>query len=360
MTGRPANMGADVGSHVGGGVDLVTGAGGFVGRHLVRALADAGREVVAWSRGEDEDGLRALGAAHVERFDLTDPGELEARLGARPPRRVFHLAAVAAPRRAEADPARALAVNVDATARLVAALPERTRLVFASSAAVYAPSAGDIDERAPTVAPTPPTSVYARTKLAAERAVLARRGPSVVARAFNHSGPGQSTDYALPAFALRLRRARDTGGDVTTGPLDAVRDYLHVDDVVRAYQLLADRLDGATSDTADATVGEPVPAIVNVCSGRALSMRDAFVALAERILGARRAEAVVQRATCDVSLASPNRKSNASGSPSDRIDRDRIDRDRIVGDPSALAILGFAPRVPVDVLFDGIAADPPR
>lgn len=317
----------------------VTGATGFVGRRAVRAAADRGDRVAAWCSRLDAErlrDLRELGATSVEDFDVTDPRALAEALERGAPTHVLHLAAVADPRVCERDPDRARRVNAEATARLVDALAPGTRLVLASSAAVYAPSEHDLAEDAPLG----PRSVYGATKREAEARVLAAdHVETVVARAFNHSGPGQSTAYALPAFAARLAAfARGEEDALRTGPLDAVRDFLHVDDVVAAYLHLLEHA--------------PSGAVVNVCSGRALAMRDAFGALAQRILGEEAAARALQRATEDDALASPNSSSKASASSAP---------DRVVGDPSRLAILGFAPGVPLGALFDGIvAALPPR
>jgi GDP-4-dehydro-6-deoxy-D-mannose reductase len=83
----------------------------------------------------------------------------------------------------------------------------------------------------------------------------------VVARAFPHTGPGQSEKYALPAIASRLRTARRIGAPVIkTGNLDPVRDYLDVRDVAAAYRHLAER-------------GRP-GAVYNVASGSGHALRE--------------------------------------------------------------------------------------
>lgn len=316
----------------------VTGATGFVGRRAVRTAVQRGDEVAAWCSRLDAQrirDLRELGATMIENFDITDARALAAALDRNAPTHVLHLAAVADPRVAEREPERARRVNVEATGQLVDALAPGTHFLLASSAAVYAPSEEALTEDAELG----PRSVYGATKRDAEERVRAAEHlVTVVARAFNHSGPGQSSAYALPAFAERLHAFAAKGGDsLRTGPLDALRDFLHVDDVVDAYLHLL--------ETA------PTGTTVNVCSGRALSMRAAFEGLARRILGEERATEVLQRVVEDEALASPNKNSNPSS----------FAPDRIVGDPSKLAILGFEPCVPLEELLDGIAAPaPPR
>jgi GDP-4-dehydro-6-deoxy-D-mannose reductase len=90
---------------------------------------------------------------------------------------------------------------------------------------------------------------------------------TIVVRPFPHSGPGQDTRFVLPAFAARLRTAKQAGERlVPVGNLDVVRDMLDVRDVVRAYLLLLER----------GTSGE----VYNVASGVGQHLRDCFIRLA--------------------------------------------------------------------------------
>ena len=112
-------------------------------------------------------------------------------------------------------------------------------------------------------------------KVGAEAALEAVAGqgeqPVIVVRAFPHTGPGQSQTYVLPALAARLMAAKRTGASsVRTGNLSAIRDFLDVRDVVRAYLLLLDR----------GTPGE----VYNVASGTGHRLADCFATLA-RLVG---------------------------------------------------------------------------
>jgi GDP-4-dehydro-6-deoxy-D-mannose reductase len=89
----------------------------------------------------------------------------------------------------------------------------------------------------------------------------------VAARAFNHSGPGQSAAFLVPALIERAREAKESNASsIRIGNPTPVRDYLHVEDVARAYLYLALR-------------GEPGQAY-NVASGAGISVAQ----LAELIL----------------------------------------------------------------------------
>lgn len=229
---------------------LVTGADGFVGRWLVRAAVAEGWEVTAVTGpgGEPPAGWLSLGELRrvdAVAADLTRPADRVA-LAAAPCDAVVHLAAVSSGAAARHDPEAAMEVNAIASVWLVEALAEagrRPRFLFISTGEVYgAGHDGPISE----AAPLRPVSPYAASKYAAEPAVLdlgsAAGMEVVVARPFPHTGPGQSTEFVLPAFAARLREAGRRGlREVPVGHLGVVRDFLDVRDVVRAYLLLLGR-----------------------------------------------------------------------------------------------------------------------
>ena len=300
------------------GTTLVTGASGFVGRRLLERLA--GKEsVVGLSRGRPDD-VR-IPWIELDLARASREPSLEDHLAAARPSRILHLAALADPRACEHDERLAVAVNVlGAQALFRAAARLDVPVVFASTAAVYAPSAAPLREDALLG----PRSVYGRTKRAAEDAAAfaAREGARiVVARPFNHSGRGQSDRYALGAFAKRLAAARGTAEPIEVGNLDARRDILHVDDVIDAYLLLFER-------------GVPGEAY-NVCSGTAVEMGALFRGLAARL--GYTPEELAQRTR-----------------PAPGLKR-RDDPDVLVGDPAKLKALGWLPARSLDQLLDELA-----
>lgn len=214
---------------------LVTGARGFVGRHLIARL-----------RAE------MPGAELAEAgFDLTDPAAIEDAVRALRPEACVHLAAVAAIPAARQDPQRAWRVNLDGTlalARAVTAHAPGCVLVFASSADAYGGSFRSgraLDETAALA----PRNTYAATKAAADLALgaMAAEGGLRVLRLrpFNHTGPGQTSAYVVAAFAEQVARiaAGLQAPVVRVGALDAVRDFLDVRDVCAAYAACVRRAD---------------------------------------------------------------------------------------------------------------------
>jgi GDP-4-dehydro-6-deoxy-D-mannose reductase len=262
---------------------LVTGADGFVGRFLLRRLLAEGHQVVGAVRGGRPHGDAGLGEAERNAVSWV-PLELDGtapmdQLTAAPVDAVVHLAAVASSSEARRDPASAWTVNAVGTARLLDALA-RARgegradplVLVVSSSEVY--GAGEGERLRLETDPVRPQSPYGASKAAAEIAALEawrRTGLKVVvARAFQHTGPGQTLTYVVPALARRIRDAKRAGQrSVTTGNLEPVRDLSDVRDVVAAYVAL---------------LGSAVPGeIYNVCRGEGRRLADIFATLAALI-----------------------------------------------------------------------------
>ena len=237
------------------GASFVTGATGFVGRHLIEALDDA--QVVAPSR---------------DALDLLDAGAVLAAVAEAAPTTVFHLAAQASVGRSWREPARALQENIAMTVNVLEAVR-----VEAPGAAVVVASSGEIygpPERLPVdeEAPLRPQNPYAVSKAACD--LLARQyadahGLQIVClRAFNQAGPGQSSEYVVGTIAEQVAAAERRGDPeavVETGNPDSRRDFIDVRDAARAYVAAAAAAPGA----------------YNVCSGKAVSVRDLVELAAE-------------------------------------------------------------------------------
>lgn len=243
---------------------LVTGAAGFVGRHLVRKLHQDGHEVCGVGRG-----------SHVDRaLELPDEEAARALVADFEPEAVYHLAALAETRSAEADPKLALRVNVEGTVSLLEAIcSERPacRFFHVSTSSVY----GQVPSNAQPItedARLCPVNVYGWSKVAAEAYLQSFESrlerPPVIVRPFNHVGPGQQSAYALPGFARQIVEI-ERGMQPPTlrvGNLQVRRDILDVRDVVEAYARLLVSPDAA--------------GIYNLCSDRAYVLEN----LVERML----------------------------------------------------------------------------
>jgi GDP-4-dehydro-6-deoxy-D-mannose reductase len=236
---------------------LITGGRGFVGTWLAEHLREQGDEVVAIDY----------------EVDVTDPVALLEAVTAAAPDVIYHLAALTHVGESWKDPLQVLQVNVIGTAALLAAARQcgtDPRILVTSSAEVYGAvtdsSLMPLDELTPTAPLTP----YAASKLAAEaligQAVRGHGQEVIVVRPFNHIGPGQTPNFAVPALAKRIVEA-DRRGDrsISVGNLAARRDFTDVRDVVKAYRMLIE----------SGTPGE----VYNVCSGQDVAIEEIANAL---------------------------------------------------------------------------------
>src|SRR5690242_3006927 len=256
---------------------FVTGLDGFVGQWLARELLGAGAGVAGGSR-VSLPSYSILSRGEAERltwfgFELTDRPSIEKALSAARPDAVFHLAAQASVSESIADPVATYETNVVGTAMLL----ESVATVAAGATVVCVGSADSYGTVKPEELPLAetaelrPTNPYAASKAAAESIAMqyARSGRlNVIAtRSFNHTGPGQRTAFAVPAFAKQIADIANKSAPsvLRVGNLDARRDLSDVRDVVRAYRLIAERGESGVA--------------YNVCSGASVAMRTIVDAL---------------------------------------------------------------------------------
>lgn len=223
---------------------LITGHRGFVGSYLIEAP-----ETVS------------LADASGQRIDLIDAAGIDAAIERIRPDAVIHLAGQAFVPDAVRDPVATYNTNFIGTQHLLAALKRhgfKGRFVFVSSADVYGATPADELPIRETQQPRP-LNPYAVSKRAAEMLCeywsRAEGVDLVIARAFNHIGPRQSTRFAIADFARMIAEMRLglRPPVLDVGDLDITRDFTDVRDVVDAYLLLLGK--GRSGET------------YNVCSG---------------------------------------------------------------------------------------------
>ncbi len=236
---------------------LVTGAAGFVGQYVARQLLADGWRVIGASAAPAAAGHSPLSNGQRDAVewvtgDLRSPGAFDALLDAARPDAIIHLAGIAHVVSAQTDPGLAYDVNVGLCGRLLAAVRVRhgagtldpVVLVIGSAEQYGRHDAAELPLR--EVAEQRPVTVYAATKAAQEVVALeAFRGAGVrvvCTRSFNHTGPGQAGNFLLPSLAIRAKALKRSGErTLSLGNATPVRDWLHVEDVARAYVALLSR-----------------------------------------------------------------------------------------------------------------------
>lgn len=262
---------------------LVTGGNGFVAQWAIRAMLERGWHVMAAGVG-DPSGAGVLTAEQQSRvewrhMDITRQAEVVATVDAATPDVVLHLAAISHVPDALRDPGHAYDVNAVGTVRLLAELRRHRAAGTADPVVLVVGSAEQYGRHELSEMPLHedvaqrPLTLYAASKAAQEVAALQAfrsEGLRVVCtRSFSHSGAGHHASFLLPSLVARALALPPSGGQLTIGNGDTVRDFLHVTDVVDAYLALFEH-------------GQPGEAY-NVCSGVGVRVRDLAAAVLERI-----------------------------------------------------------------------------
>jgi len=268
---------------------LVTGAAGFIGRHLVEHLSDQGYSVHGLDRSSAEP-VSSCDSWHIA--DIMVSSELCSAIKDTKPDFIFHMAALIRGDSLEDM----LNVNVIGTRQLLDALLKFSRetvVLIPGSAAEY----GCVfdDELPITEQQTVrPVTAYALSKVAqsliAQQYWLTHKLPIVRTRPFNVSGPGEPASLVCSAFARGIAEIEKIGssGTLTVGNLQSERDFIDVRDLVRAYIWLMHN--GQTGQ------------VYNICSGQSIKI--------QRIL-----DLLLGMTNCSISVKSEFEKSDHTDIP---------------------------------------------
>ncbi|HOV32788.1 MAG TPA: GDP-mannose 4,6-dehydratase [Candidatus Hydrogenedens sp.] len=237
---------------------LVTGAGGFVGQHLLKHLQNCGWEVFGCDVVRRE-GLFYCDLQNKEQIEtlLNQIGSIST---------VFHLSAISFVPQSMQDPLTCFKINTDSVIMFTELLHKyygkNLKFVFVSSSEVYGlPCYLPINEKHPLN----PQNPYAISKLTSDLycQYLNRNNLllTIIIRPFNHSGAGQSERFVLSSFAKQFVEIEKgiKEPNIQVGNIEVERDFLHVSDVVQAYEILAQH--GKSGE------------VYNLCSGKHYSIR---------------------------------------------------------------------------------------
>ncbi|MEO6760868.1 MAG: GDP-mannose 4,6-dehydratase [Candidatus Saccharimonadales bacterium] len=300
---------------------LVTGVNGFVGHHLAKELYDNDIEVVGigGTQGTTEKSLFVQDYHVIDLMDAEATNSIDfSNIDG-----IVHLAGLATVGPSFDNPGKYMSTNVGIEINLFeAALKQRAspKFVVISSGSLYDPRSSLPLTEASAILPNSP---YAVSKLGQEQMAqyYTYRGFNVVvARPFNHIGPGQNIGAIVPDLTQQVVAfEKGQSSEVMVGNLDARRDYTDVRDIVRAYKLLLEK--GVSGE------------IYNICTGRSLSGQE----ILDQILQASGAKPTIKQ---DPAKMRPSDTPNIYGS-----------HDKLTDDT------GWAPTIDIQTTIKDVVAD---
>jgi GDP-4-dehydro-6-deoxy-D-mannose reductase len=301
---------------------LVTGAGGFVGSHLIELLEPDHQNITGWLRPGTQPLVRGSRVAWHD-IEMHDREAVASAIAECAPDHIYHLAGVPHVGESWERTHETFAGNVLATHHLLDAVRRaglRPRILITSTAFVYAP----LDRAVTEHDVVRPNSPYGTSKLAQE--MLSTRAweddgiATVIARSFNHVGPRQAASFVASSIAKQIAEieAGRREAKLVMGNLDSERDIMDVRDTVRAYRAMM----------TSAKPGIPY----NVSSGRAIKVRT----LVELLKDKARVPIAIEQ---DPARFRPN------------------DTPLVLGDHSRLtADTGWVPQIPLEQTVDDLLA----
>jgi GDP-4-dehydro-6-deoxy-D-mannose reductase len=238
---------------------LVTGVNGFVGQHVAKELSEHGAQVVGIGgpQGAKEKSKYIDAYFTVDLTDRSAVGSIDfSDIDG-----VLHLAGLAAVGPSFDNPLQYIEANIGMEINLFEAAQaqdKHPKFVVVSSGSLYNSKADlPITEASPVL----PNSPYAVSKIGQEQMALyygTRGFAIVIARPFNHIGPGQNLGFIVPDLTQQVIACeRGEAKEILVGNLDAKRDFTDVRDIATAYRLLLEK--GKSGE------------VYNICTGKSLS-----------------------------------------------------------------------------------------
>lgn len=254
---------------------LITGATGFVGRHLVDCLHVNGARDIYGTYHSRKPGQAEASVLNLRQLDITDDKSVNQLISEIRPKEIYHLAAVSTT--TVDNPKLYYRVNLGGTVNLLEAVRQIVpdcRVLNVSSANIYGPVPEQEQPIREEQSPCP-VNHYAAAKASADLASVTYgiNGINLIrVRPFNHTGPGQENSFVCSRM-VQLTAEISMGlrePVIEAGNLEAARDFTDVRDVVEAYRLLLQK----------GRAGEAY----NVCSGEIYSVRE-IISLLSQLAG---------------------------------------------------------------------------
>lgn len=227
---------------------LITGATGFVGKHLADHLATFNEFELFGTSLSDAD--KTNSKIQIEKIDLTDQKSVLGLVTKIQPDQIYHLAAFTSPADSFNNPTPVVLGNIEIEMNVLNAVKnaglKQAKLLVVSSAEVYG-LIDNVDLPIDEKTQLRPCNPYAVSKIAQDFLALQYRLSYqmniVRVRPFNHTGPGQSPVFAIPAFAKQIAQIEKEQQEpvLKVGNLTAKRDFTDVRDIVKGYGLLMEK-----------------------------------------------------------------------------------------------------------------------
>lgn len=289
---------------------LITGIQGFIGWHLNQFLKSKGLDVAGVRRPNGKSA--EVGAAKIYECDIVDAEAVKKVLLQVSPSLIFHLAAQSLPSVSWQNPERTLQVNLTGTLNLlkgVQALHLQARTVLFGSSSEYAQSTAPISEDSRLK----PSSPYALSKIASSLLAglyhEAFNTDVIIVRPFFIIGPRKTGDVCSTFARGIVQVERGNSKTVSVGNLSAIRDFLDVEDAVRAIRLISERGESG--------------GVYNICSGAGTRVSEVL-------------EMLKSRARTSI----PVTKDNSALRP--------LDNPVAIGNNGKLRSLGWLPTIPLE------------
>ncbi len=247
---------------------LITGAGGFVGQHLIQYIQSLGTDAILHGSVFSEAQDVATGVKYRQ-VDLRDYNAVLTWFDTVKPDLIYHLAGQSSASKALNAVWQTIETNIKIQLNIFQACIElaiKPRILSFSSGDMYTGGASDsskmpVNESSELRPGNPYALSKATMDLMGLQYYLSHQLPVIRVRPFNHTGPHQKTSFVAPDFALQIAKIEASLQEpvMRVGNLEGKRDFTDVRDIVRAYVLLAEK-------------GEPGEAY-NVSSNQAYSIQ---------------------------------------------------------------------------------------
>jgi UDP-glucose 4-epimerase len=238
---------------------LITGGAGFIGYPLTKQLSELGYDVSIFDNLSNTSS-DFISYQNLIGEDITEKENLNKAIENIKPDFLIHLAALHYIPDCMKDPIKTQSVNVTGTKNILDAIKTfspKTRFIFTSSAAIYAPSEKALME----TSDVGPVDIYGQTKLEAENLIkeytINYDIEYTILRLFNVYGSGDRTPHLIPAILNQLK----TSNDVSLGNTRTKRDYIYVNDVISGFVGLIQKKETGKNEIFNLGTGQAFSAI---------------------------------------------------------------------------------------------------